>query len=69
MKLKCEAVEYAEENSHHKTAEKFHVAVKRIREWRQSKFKIFELTVKPKNKRLEGGGRKLLDLQLKNQLV
>ena len=31
--------------------------------------KIFEPTVKPKNKRLEGGGRKPLDLQLENQLV
>ena len=29
--------------------------------------KIFELTVKPKNKRLECGGRKPLDLQLENQ--
>ena len=59
--FKREAIEYAE-NSNHKTAEKFHVPIKRIREWRQNKLKIFELTVKPKNKRLEGGGRKPLDL-------
>ena len=56
-------------NSNHKAAEKFNVVVKRIREWRQNIFKIFETTVKPKNKRLEGGGRKPLDLQLENQLV
>ena len=31
--------------------------------------KIFEPTVKPKNKRLEGGRRKPLDLQLENELV
>ena len=36
---------------------------------RQNTLKISEPTVKPKNKRLEGGGRKPLDLQLKNQLV
>ena len=42
---------------------------KRITDWRQSKFKIFEPTVKPKNKRLEGGGRKPLELQLENGLV
>ena len=56
-------------NSNHKASEKFHVAIKWIREWRQDKLKIFEPTVKPKNKRLEGGGRKPLDLQLENQLV
>ena len=31
--------------------------------------KIFEPAVKPKNKILEGGGRKPLDLQLQHQLV
>ena len=36
---------------------------------RQNTLKIFEPTVKPKNKRLEGGGRKPLGLQLKNKLV
>ena len=35
-------------------------------EWRQNELKTFELTVKPKNERLEGGGRKALDLQLEN---
>ena len=42
---------------------------KRITDWRQNKFKIFEPTFKPKNKRLEGGGRKPLELQLENELV
>ena len=47
---------------------KFHVVIHR-REWRQNKLKIFESTVKPKNKKWEAGGRKPLDLQLKNQTV
>ena len=68
MEFKRKAIEYAEKNSNHKAVEKFNVAVKQIREWRQNKLKIFEPTVKPKNKRLEGGGRKPLDLQ-ENQLV
>ena len=69
MELKREAIGYAENHSNHKAADKFNVAVKRIREWRQNKSKIFESTTKPKNKRLEGGGRKPLDIQLENQLV
>ena len=68
MEFKPEAIEYAEKNSNHKAGEKFNVAVKRIRKWRQNKLKTFEPTVKPKNKRLEGGRRKPLDLQLENQL-
>ena len=69
MEFKCEAIEYPEKNSNHKAAEKFHVAVKRIREWRQNKLKIFEPTAKPQNERLEGGGKKAADLQLENQLA
>ena len=40
MEFKREATEYAEKNSKHKATEKFRVAVKRIREWRQNKLKI-----------------------------
>ena len=36
MELKREAIEYAEKSRNHKATEKFHVAVKRIREWRQT---------------------------------
>ena len=68
MEFKHEATEYGEKNSNHRVAEKFHVPVKRIKEWRQNKLKIFEPTFKP-NTRLEGGGRKPLVLQLENQLV
>ena len=45
-----------------KLPKKFHVFVKRIRERRQSKLKIFEPTLKPKNKKLERGRRKPLNL-------
>ena len=40
MEFKREAIEDAEKNSKHKATEKFRVAVKRIREWRQNKLKI-----------------------------
>ena len=66
MEFKREAIEYAEKNSNHKAAEKFRVVVKRIREWRQNKTKIFEPTIKSKNKRLEGGWRKPLNQQSEN---
>ena len=69
MEFKREAICYAENHSNRKAADKFKVAVKRIREWRQNKSIIFESTTKPKNKRLKGGGRKVLDVQLENQLV
>ena len=69
MEFKREAIEYSEKNSNHKAAEKFHVAAKRVRKWRQNKLKMFEPTIKPKNKRLKRGGRKPLDLKLQNQLV
>ena len=45
MEFTREAIEYAKKNSNHKAAEKFLVAVKRIREWRQNKLKISEPTV------------------------
>ena len=51
MEFKRKTIEYSEKNRNHKAAEKLHVAIKRIREWRQNKLKIFEPTVKPKNKR------------------
>ena len=59
---KCEAIKYAKKSSNHKAAKKFHVVVKGIRERRQSKLKIFEPSLKPKNKKLGRGGRKPLDL-------
>ena len=61
MEFKRGTIEYAEKNSNYKVAKKFHVAVKRIKEWRQNNLKIVESTIKSKNKILEGGGRKLLD--------
>ena len=69
MEFNCEDIEYAEKNSSHKAAKKNHTAVKRIKEWRQSKLKILEPTVKRNNKRLGSGRRKLLYLQLENQLI
>ena len=45
MEFKGQAIESAEKNSNHKAAEKFRVAIKWIREWRQNKLKIFEPTI------------------------
>ena len=64
MKFKHEAIKYDEKNGNHKTAEKFCVTVKRIREWRQNKLKIFYATIKLKNKRLGDRARRPLDQQL-----
>ena len=69
MEFKRAEIECAEKKSNHKAVEKFCVAVKWIREWRQNNLKIFEPIIKPKNKRLEDGGRKPLDQQLENQLI
>ena len=69
MEFKRTAIEYVEKNSSYKTAEKFHVAVKRTREWRRNNLKIFKPIIKPKNKRLEGGEGRPLDQQLQNQLL
>ena len=45
MEFKREAIEYAEKDSNHKAEEKFWVAAKRIREYRQNKLKIFEKNI------------------------
>ena len=48
-----------------KLQKKTYAVVKRIREWRQNKLKIFEPIVKPKNKRLEGGRGKPLERKIR----
>ena len=50
MEFKRQAIECVEKNSNHKAPEKFHAAVKRIREWRRNKLKIFESTVVGENR-------------------
>ena len=50
MEFKRQAIECVEKNSNHKAPEKFHAAIKRIREWRRNKLKIFESTVVGENR-------------------
>ena len=66
MAFKCEAIEYAENNSNHKAAKKSYCCQN---DQRMETKQIFEPTVKPKNKRLEGRWKKPLYLQLENQLI
>ena len=57
MEFKREAIDYAETNSNHKAGE-FHVAIKGLENGDKKKLKIFEPTVKPKNKRFKGCRKK-----------
>ena len=54
-------------NSNRGAAVKFHIDVKRVREWRQKKDKI--VAMKSKRKRLDGAGKKLMDEQLEEDLL
>ena len=58
---------FAEENSNRSAALKFNIDVKRVQEWRQNKDKIF--VMKEKRQKLDGGGRKLTDQQLEEELL
>ena len=72
LKFKATAVEYAENNSIRSAAVKYDVDRKRIREWSQKADVIAENNAKSggsKRKRLDGGGRKLTDTDLEDELV
>ena len=72
MEFKQEAIIFAEENGNKSAARRFGVAVKRVREWRQSKDAIVELCAKPKGsnkEKLEGGGRKPMDEGMEEELL
>ena len=67
IQFKTDAVQYAEENSNHKAAEKFSVSRKRILEWR--KYKDVLASLKKSRKRADGGGRKPLDEGMEESLA
>lgn len=72
MEFKKEAVEFAEENNNSSASMRFGVAVKRIREWRQNKDAINALCAKPKGakkEKLEGGGRKVMNEGMEEELL
>ena len=67
MEFKKQVICFAEKNSNRGAAVKFHIDVKRVREWRQKKDKI--VAMKSKRKRLDGAGKKLMDEQLEEDLL
>lgn len=67
MEFKKQVITFAEINSNRSAALKFKIEVKRVREWRQNKEKI--VVMKDKRQRLEGGGRKLTDQQLEDDIL
>ena len=62
MKFKKATIKYAHENSIHSAAKKFKFDRKRICEWVQKEEKV--TSMKGKRFRLDGGGRKLRDVEL-----
>ena len=65
MDLK-KVIKFAEEHSNRSAVSKFKIDVKRVREWRQNKDKIIKM--KDKRHRLDGGGRKLTNEQLEDEI-
>ena len=60
-------IEYAQQYSIHKSAAKFQVDRKRVREWISKKDEISG--TKPKRCRLDGGGRKIQNKDLEEELL
>ena len=72
VKMKIEAVNYAEINSNRAAGRKYRVDEKRIREWRKNKAKIPALVVLKNSKtrkRLDGDGAKPLSTNLEERVV
>ena len=67
MEFKKATIKYAQENSIHSAAKKFKVDRKRVREWVQKEDKV--TSVKGKRFRLDGGGRKLTDVELEEEVL
>lgn len=68
-KYKVEALDFLKNNSVEKTAKRFNVDGKRIRDWRKSENEIRKVfATKPAAKRLSGGGRKVRDKNLEIRL-
>ena len=66
MEFKKATIKYTQENSIHSAAKKFKVDRKRVREWAQKEGKV--TSMKGKRFRLDGGGRKLTDVELEDVL-
>ena len=67
MEFKKATIKYAQENSIHSAAKKFKVVRKRVLEWVQKEGKV--TSMKGKRFRLDGGGRKLTDVELEEEVL
>ena len=67
MELKRKLINYAEENSCNGAARKFKIDRKRVREWVNQEDKVSKM--KGKQFRVEGGGRKLRDNELEDEVL
>ena len=67
MEFKKATIKYGQENSIHIAAKKFNVDRKRVREWVQKQEKV--RSMKGKGFRLDGGGRKLTDAELEEEVL
>ena len=67
MEFKRKVINYAKENSYNGAARKFKIDRKRVREWVNQEDKV--LKMKGKRFRVEGGGRKLTDNELEDEVL
>ena len=67
MEFKKVNIKYAQENSIHNTEKKFKVGRKRVCECVQKEEKV--TSMKGKRFRLDGGGRKLADVELEEEVL
>lgn len=67
VSFKLSVVQFAEENSKNKAAEKFGVSRSRVQQWVSQKDHLLRLN--PESKRIGGGGRKVKDDELDRQVL
>ena len=67
MEFKTATIKYAQESSIHSAAKKFKIGRKRVCEWVQMEEKA--TSRKGKRFRLDGGGRKLTDVELEEEVL
>ena len=67
MEFKKNVIKYAKENSLNSASKKFNIDRKRVREWVGNEEKV--ASMKEKRFRLDGGGRKLTDSELEEEVL
>ena len=67
MEFEKATIKYAQEKSIHSVTKKFKVDRKRVREWVQKEKKV--ISMRGKRFRVDGGGRKLTDVELEEEVL